>query len=152
MFLFGHSAVGLLAASWTGNPALAFASGFVSHYFADAVPHGDEDLGVWTKQGNEVFRLALLMFLDLAVLSLVFAVLWRSTGWHWSHVAAVAGACLPDFMWGAELALRRKLFGPFGDFHKRNHNRWKVRVPAWYGVPLQLAFSLALWWLIVSRF
>ncbi len=149
MFLTGHSAIGLIAASWTANPALAFLIGFLSHYVADAVPHGDEDLGVWTERGNAIHRLAFLMFLDLAVLTLSFSLLFNRYGWQWNQVLCIVGACLPDFMWGFEKAVGHRLFGPFGDWHRRNHNRWRVRIPSVVGVPVQLALTVGLWWLLV---
>jgi hypothetical protein len=93
-----------------------------------------------------------LTLLDLSVLALAFAFLWREVGWQWWQVAAIAGACAPDFMWGAEKVLGRKIFGPLGAFHKCNHNRWKVSVPAGWGVPAQIALTGALWWFIVFRF
>jgi hypothetical protein len=149
MFLTGHAAVGLVATVWTNNPTIGFFVGWLSHYAADAVPHGDEDLGEWAKGPHELRRLALAMALDLSVLALAYWLLTDRFGWRLDHALVIFGACLPDFMWGFERLVGRRLFGPLQVWHHRNHNRWQVRIPAWLGVPLQLAATAGLWWLVL---
>lgn len=150
MFLIGHAAVGLVAASWTDNPLLAFVIGFATHFVADAVPHGDEPVGPWAKSepGHRLRRLVVLMLIDLALILGAWLWLVSHTGFRWSPVFAIAGACLPDFMWGFELLLHRRLFGPFTKWHESNHNFLHIHLPLWLGLSLQAVVTVALWrWL-----
>jgi hypothetical protein len=149
MFLIGHSAVALAVTAWTDNPALAMAIGFASHFAVDAVPHGDEDFGRFAKRsGHEVRWFALAMVADLVLIAGAYAWLLSRIGFSWEPLFAIAGACAPDFMWGFERLLGRKVFGPVSGWHHTVHNFLKVEMPLWLGLILQAAVSLALWrWL-----
>ena len=152
MFLTAHSAIALAATAWTGNPAAAFAVGWASHYLADAVPHGDEPVGRWAKAAGprEAWHLAVVTFVDLSFLAVAFAWFISARGLHLVHIAAIVGACLPDFMWGLEKVVGRKLFGPLGAFHSRVHNFAKVMLPLAVGLLGQAALAAALWWWVAA--
>lgn len=153
MYLVGHAAIGmtLVAASGVTNPAAAFGVGWASHYFADFLPHGDEQAGNWTKKGNEVRRLMAIVAVDGALLLSAFAAFTWQRGFSPAAAAAAIGACVPDVMWGFEKLCKKKLFGFHGKFHSANHNFFDVRLPLWAGLVLQTAMSAALWWWLTVR-
>lgn len=149
MYLIGHAAVGVLAASITTNPAAAFGIGWLSHYVADFIPHGDEPLGEWAKRGNEVKRIGCIAALDLLILSAALSAYVAARGFTPWVLAAAAGSVVPDALWGLELVCKRKLFGPHHAFHHRNHNFFQVKLPLAVGLALQFAVTSGLWWWII---
>ena len=146
MYIVGHAAVGMTLAAGTTNPAIAFFIGWLSHYLADFFPHGDEPAGEWTKRGNEVKRLLVLLSVDGAVLLGASAWYVAHRGFSWPMAAAAFGSAVPDVLWGLEKLFKRKMFGPHESFHGRNHNYFHVRLPLWAGLALQAAVTAALWW------
>ena len=150
MFLVTHSAVALLATRWTNNPAIAFGVGLLSHFVMDALPHGDEGLvyAIRRDRRREIAWFTLVMIIDLLLLGLGFAWMVTHAGFRLAEAFAIAGACLPDFMWGFEKVIGRRVFGLFSVFHDRCHNVKKIVIPSWYGLPLQLALAAGLWYLL----
>jgi hypothetical protein len=151
MYLIGHAAVGMTLAASMTNPVAAFGVGWLSHYFADFFPHGDEEVGEWTKKGNEVRRLMAIVAVDGAVFLAAFAFMTARNGFSLPLAAAAAGSFVPDVMWGLEKVAKRKLFGPHEKIHYANHNFFEIPLPAWAGVPLQLAVAALLWWQLTAR-
>ena len=151
MFLTGHAAVGVAAATaLTKDPTMAFIIGLVSHYAADLVPHGDEEAGDWTKKGNEVKRLLGITLVDAAIWAAVLAAAFAAAGFSWTFLAAAVGSAVPDVMWGLEKTTGRRLFGPHGRFHTWNHNHFDVRMPLWTGLLLQGTVTAVLWIWVLS--
>lgn len=146
MFLVGHGAVGaLLATHLTKNPVVAFGIGWLSHYIVDFFPHGDESLGAWTKKGNEVLRLLVIVSIDATLLLASLVVVFSTRGFSWVALAGAFGACVPDVMWGLEKLFKRNLFGRFDIFHNRNHNFLHISLPLWFGIFGQILITFALW-------
>jgi hypothetical protein len=145
MFLIGHAAVGIALASVTTNPAAAFGIGWLSHYLADFLPHGDEELGEWTKRGNEVLRLLAFVSVDGAIMLAALAAYFHIHGFSWPVLAAAFGSTTPDVMWGLEKLCKRKLFGFHERFHCRNHNFFQVRMPLAAGIAVQALVTSLLW-------
>ena len=151
MFLIGHAALGaaIVKAAGIENPIAAFAVGWASHYLADFFPHGDEDLGAWTKRGHEVLRLLFVVGIDGALLLAAYAFFLSQRPFSLPMFAAMVGSAVPDVMWGLEKLLHRKLFGLHEEFHGRNHNFFRLRVPYQLALIAQLIATLVLWrWLI----
>lgn len=150
MYLTVHAAVAAtIAGAVTSDPATALGIGILSHYAVDAIPHGDERVGEWTRQGNEVKRLMLVSGIDgLMLLVMVFA-FWFGNGMAWIFVAAVVGGILPDVLWGLEKAAGRKLFGPVGVFHTNVHNFSGIRLPTWTGFLFQGIVAAVLWGVVL---
>jgi hypothetical protein len=148
MYLVGHAAIGMTLAASTGNPALAFGIGWISHYLADFFPHGDESAGEWAKRGNEVKRLFLLLVIDGSLFLVAFGWFTLHKGFQPAAAAAALGSFMPDILWGLEKVLKKRLFGPLEKFHGMNHNFFHVRLPFWLGLVLQAALAAGLWsWL-----
>lgn len=162
MQLIGHAAVGITLARAVGatHPVAAFGVGWASHYLADFFPHGDEGVGAWAKQGNEVARFAGIFLIDGLVVLATFAVYGVSRGatwqdWHsWTPLlpAALAtlGSFVPDLLWGFEKLIKRSLFPRLEKLHAANHNHLKIDLPFRYGMPLQLAVAALLWWWLIA--
>ncbi len=147
MYLTGHAALGaVLATAVTGNPVAAFGVGWASHYLADFFPHGDEDLGEWTKKGNEIKRLFTIVAIDGAVLLALYAALVWQTGFSWAVGFAMAGSVTPDVMWGLEKVTKRKLFWKHDIFHTANHNFLKIHLSIVGGIVAQGIVAGLLWW------
>lgn len=150
MYLVGHAAVGMTLAAGIANPAAAFGVGWLSHYLADFFPHGDEEMGEWTRKGNEVRRLMTLVAVDGVLFLAAFAFMTARNGFSLPLAAAALGSFVPDVMWGLEKVAKRKLFGPHEKLHYANHNFFEIPLPARAGVPLQLAVAAFLWWQLTA--
>jgi len=149
MFLTVHSAIGLTAVTALGihNPAAAFAVGLVLHYLGDAVPHGDEPIGEWVKNGRSpVLRAAPVFAGDFLLMSAMFALVSATGGLQWHLVVAIAGSILPDVLFGIETIFKRRLFGFLSDLHDRAHAAIGIRLPLHYGLPFQAVLAFMLWY------
>ena len=147
MFLVGHAAVGaiLASASGTDNAAIAFGIGWLSHYLADFVPHGDEEVGEWTKKGNEVKRLIAIVSIDGAILLACSAAYIASHGFSWTIASAIVGSAVPDVIWGLEKVRRKQLVPVLEKFHHLNHNYMHFRMPVAAGLFVQAVVTTAMW-------
>lgn len=154
MFLAVHASVGALAGNAVNSPVAAFAIGFISHFFADMVPHGDEHMYEGYKNGakNKVLRAFLYVGLDaLATIVLIAVFFLRQDFFSPLNVAmGIVGGLLPDLLVGLfEIVkpkrrtwLNRKLSW-FHGFHMANHHfvikhaRNEKDIPFRYGLLMQ---------------
>lgn len=151
MFLTPHAAVGAaIATSLTGNPIISFGIGWLSHYLADSVPHGDERLGVWASKGDEVKRLLGITAIDAVIWIAVLSYVFLSAGFSSVILAAAVGSAVPDVMWGLEKVMKRELFGPLRRFHGWNHNFFRVNLPLWTGFIGQGIVTAVMWVAILT--
>lgn len=152
MFLAVHAAIGAVTGNAVQHPTAAFALGFVSHFFTDMVPHGDEHMYEGYKSGNKVTRALLYVGADaLATIVLIALCFIKQDFFHPVSVAlGIAGSLLPDLMVGlAEImpSRRRNWFNraimKFHGFHMQNHHflikhvRKEKDIPFRYGLMLQ---------------
>lgn len=151
MFLTPHAAVGAaIATSLTGNPFVAFGVGWLSHYLADSLPHGDERLGIWASKGDEVRRLLGITIIDSVIWIVILVFVFLSVGFSWVILAAALGSSVPDVLWGTEKVVKKELFGPLQKFHGWNHNFFKVNMPLWTGLVGQGIVTAAMWVAILT--
>ena len=112
MFLTVHAPAGALLGVLFGNPFFAFIFGVLSHFFLDAIPHGDREVREWLekKQYKKYFAVVVT---DFFLLGLELAVLY----WWFNHekitspfpllekervvLVGIIGAILPDFTFPA---------------------------------------------------
>lgn len=148
MFLVGHTIVAatIVQAAGINNPVAAFGIGWLSHYLVDFFPHGDEPVGLWAKQGNELKRIAVIFGIDAAILLGLFIAYIVLDGFSLSLFLAGLGAVVPDVMWGLEMLFKKKLFGPHDKIHSRNHNFLHIHLPYHLALVGQLVVSAVLWW------
>jgi hypothetical protein len=158
MFLAVHAALGALAGNAVGSPVAAFSLGFISHFFADMVPHGDEHMYEGYKNGNKKMRALLYVGADAVATVILIAVFFVSDSYFSPMAAAmgILGGLLPDLMVGVVEILKpkkrtwlsRKLAW-FHGFHMANHHfiikhvRKERDIPFRYGLMLQgVVFSV----------
>jgi hypothetical protein len=154
MFLTVHSAVGVaLSRGLSLNPFASFVVGLAAHYAADAVPHGDDALGAEADKLNHrqmVLRYFIAAAIDGAVLLAFLTYVWIRRGITWPEIAAVAGSCLPDVLYGLHKAFGWRLLKPHADFHHRVHNYFKIKLPTWFGFVGQGAAAVLIWVFVVA--
>jgi hypothetical protein len=152
MFLAVHASIGALAGNAVASPTAAFALGFISHFFTDMVPHGDEHMYEGYKSGNKVGRALLYVGLDaLATVVLIALFFLKQDFFQPLNVAmGILGGLLPDLLVGLcevlkpkqRTWLNRKLSW-FHGFHMWNHHilikhvRKEKDIPFRYGLAMQ---------------
>lgn len=140
MFLTVHAVAGEVAAqSLSVSPVWAFIIGFISHFFIDALPHGDEDLGA-PHQHNLVRFLVLLTLLDLSIMALVQAFLWKAgLITNPAVLLAAFGAMLPDGLQVPDIIFPKgpAIFGWYRKAHERFHNIFGIRLGIKKGLVFQ---------------
>lgn len=152
MFLAVHAAVGAIAGNAVQSPTAAFALGFVSHFFVDMIPHGDENQYNDYKSGKNVKNALLYVGADaLATAAIIVMFFVRRDFFSPLAVSmGIIGSLLPDFLVGLVEALKpkkrtwfaRKLSW-FHGFHMANHHfvikhaRGGKDIPMRYGLALQ---------------
>jgi len=148
MFVTAHSAIGIAAVTAIGtqNPAAAFAVGWLLHYVADAIPHGDERLGAWCMSGRRpTWRMGGVFTLDLLVFSMVLAVAHLTHGLTWVVVAAAVGSMMPDLLLGFEMVLQRRTLSWLTRIHNAAHKSTGLIFSLKYGLPAQVMLAVLMW-------
>lgn len=152
MFLAVHALIGAVAGNAVQSPIAAFSLGFISHFFTDMIPHGDEHMYEGYKNGNKVTRALLYVGMDaLMTVVLLLVVFLKQDFFSPLNVAmGVIGGLLPDLMVGLFEMLkpkRRTWFARklswFHGFHMKNHHflikhvRKERDIPLRYGLAMQ---------------
>ncbi len=153
MFITTHAAIGALVGVAVPNRYLAFALGFLSHFLADRIPHGDEHMLDGYKSGEKTRRAVayvtidsvIAMYVTLMILSNAPADLHGPMKW------GLIGSVLPDLLVGVyELTKVQPFFRRFTAFHHQNHHLWigKYRkgkdIPFKWGVAYQMVAAVIL--------
>ena len=152
MFIAVHAAVGAVLGSVVDKPLPAFTLGFVSHFFVDMIPHGDENVYHAYKSGKKVnqayWYLAFDVMLTVFLTSLFF--LKVNFGAPITVLWGVIGSVLPDVIVGlAELIAQRRrnwftrVLAKFHGYHWKNHHRLIRRIRKFErDIPLRYGFML----------
>jgi len=166
MFLTGHVIVGMTIGHVTGDPITAFFTGWLSHYFFDILPHGDEKKfkGITI---NEMGQLALIDHAVAGVLAAVF-LLTTPMDLTWAVLLGIIGAVLPDWLMAVYKLMEgiwapywvnsgvkhisyyiHRAIRPLQDFHNWTHyNVIRGEVPFWFGTGYQVVIVAGIWlWL-----
>jgi hypothetical protein len=152
MFLAVHALVGAIAGNAVESPTVAFSLGFISHFFTDMIPHGDEHMYEGFKSGKKVSRALLYVGLDAVgtVILLILMFLKQDFFSPLNVAMGVLGGLLPDLLVGLFEVLKpkkrtwfaRKLSW-FHGFHMKNHHflikhvRKEKDIPFRYGLAMQ---------------
>ena len=149
MFLTVHATIGAVIGQHLPQPWIAFVLGFLSHFFVDLIPHGDQGLASGKTHEERVRKLLIAVAIDGAVLACVGATvaLHIPLDYPSSAIAGAFGAMLPDGLQGIAILSREKFLRRFRYFHERfhlvAHERWShIVVPFSIGLPLQIATLL----------
>lgn len=149
MFLTVHAVAGEVLAQSTTSPLVAFVIGFISHFFVDALPHGDETIGERTRE--QTIRLLIVVALtDLAFVFATQALLWKSgiLVFSFSVFCAAFGAMFPD-----ALQLPYYLFKnppPIVLWYKQAHVRFHNFLGIRLGIKWGLAFQSLTFLLLIN--
>ena len=109
MFLTIHSIVALTSIKYIQNPLLLFVINFILHYILDIIPHGEgRDVKGLKNENIELFILASLDFMFVILISSIF---YKTFNYNiYLIFAALAGAILPDILWGMYALTKFKIF------------------------------------------
>lgn len=146
MFLAVHASVGALTGKVAPDPVSAFVLGFISHFFVDMIPHGDEHMYEGYVNGAKKKRAVLYVTADALATTALIAVLFLredfvSTA---SVFLGIMGSILPDMLVGLYELLKPKRLTRFHRFHMKNHHflikrlrKFERDIPFKYGLLLQ---------------
>ncbi len=138
MFLTVHAVAGEVLTQSTTSPLVAFLIGFVSHFFVDALPHGDENIAEPTHE-KYIHLLVGMTLVDLCLMLTVQGVL------IWEGVvpltlvpfAAAFGAMLPDGLQAPFYILKKP--PALLRWYKKNHDHFHNSL----GIHLGIKWGLA---------
>jgi len=154
MFLTVHSTAGIFIGLNVTNPGGAFLTGWLSHYFLDIIPHGDENFKDTTIKG-----MATKALFDHALVLINLFIIWRFFAINLLAppiIAGLIGSVLPDYLMGIHkltankklnlLKIIHKILDYFEDFHSYCHfNIIKYECSIQNGMITQATFLLLLW-------
>jgi len=147
MFLTVHAAAGALIGEHINNSFLAFLVGFVSHFFLDIIPHGDQGLLEKVKRGSKIRKVLALTTIDNTILIIFISLLYNNEIfiYHRSVSFAIIGSILPDLIIGLNVISKNKVVQFFYNFHKSLHYFLGVEINLISGIIIQiLTFLLIL--------
>ena len=148
MFLTTHTSIALLISTKIMSPFLGFILGFISHFLADIIPHGDESIGIKSRklEKKEKFLfLGSIGILDLLLaLFLIYFFLKSFSIDNIIVFATVIGSWLPDLLWMSIDFFNLKFLNFFLKFHKYMHTLIDYRYPLIYGLFFQISFIIFL--------
>ena len=143
MTLSAHIVVGSAVGLATGNPALGFFAGFLSHHIIDAIPHSDA--GSLGADINNIFkntRGLVWVAADIFLAFLIFCFILFKTDFSSAVFWGAVGGAAPDIIdnspfWSPTL---RKVFPTnyYHKFHDTLHWTIKDKKILWVGVTTQV--------------
>jgi len=152
MYLTVHAAAGLWLATYTANPIVAFFLGLISHFILDAIPHGDEHVGHGLlTRWHAIKRLVGATTID-GIILVFFTLIYIATTPAANTtivLASLAGAILPDLLWGIYLLIPFRALRWYYNFHSSIHNPARHKMHWQYGIFIQVLIFTALWLMLV---
>jgi hypothetical protein len=144
MTLTTHATLGAVIGHATGNPALAFIFGFVSHFLIDMIPHGDTGLADNFRVHKRRRRQAVAYVMVDAIFALLFVLVLANTRdiismrtFSWG----IVGGVLPDLLVGLYDLTKSPLLRWFNRMHFYFHDFFVKRkgdVPLYYALLAQI--------------
>ncbi len=136
------------------HPLLGFVVAFASHYFADAIPHGDYNLRSlkddepaekrkFSSRSDflyDLWRIAFDGILGAAIVLAIFRPASLEELLTWFSV--ILGGMLPDLLQGIYYTRRAEFLRPVQVFHDYMHTKIKLGPYPLVGVPMQAAIFL----------
>ncbi|MBI4437919.1 hypothetical protein HY631_03115 [Candidatus Uhrbacteria bacterium] len=144
MTLTTHATLGAVIGHATGNPALAFVFGFLSHFLIDMVPHGDTGLADNFRIHKRRRRQAVAYVMVDAVFALFFVLLIANTRDIYSLRTfswGIVGGVLPDLLVGLYDLTKSPMLRGFNRMHFYFHDFFVKRkgdVPLYYALLAQI--------------
>lgn len=152
MYLTVHAAAGAAIGQFIANPWLAFVLGFFSHFILDIIPHGDEGIKHWKLFKTNLQRIAAATIIDFLILS-AMACYWlinSSIAEFPGMLYGMAGAVLPDTLWGFHEITGTPLLNWYSKLHSNLHHIFKKPLALRHGFLIQIPLLALLTWLIIK--
>lgn len=153
MYLTIHAAIGGAIGQFIGQPALAFAIGFISHLISDGIPHGDEDIIKWKLFKSNLAKMAAAAGIDFICLT-AMAVYWLSVtplSQMTGLLYGMAGAIAPDALWGLHELTKTPLLNWYRDLHTKGHYLFTHKhLTILQGFAVQIPLLMIMTWVIVK--
>jgi len=101
MYATTHVLASIVISQHTPNAWWAFFISLLFHYILDFIPHGDRPIERWIKRGPYLARSITVMLVDITLLMIIIATLYRQTSLPAPAIviAAIIGGLLPDILW-----------------------------------------------------
>lgn len=117
MFVSTHVLAGIVISQYVPNPFWAFLVSLISHYVLDIIPHGDENLTKWIREGPTKTRIFLFFVIDLSLLFIFIITVYLRAKLPEPKIMlwAVIGATLPDTLYYGHKYFYKKYL-----YHKKN--------------------------------
>ena len=126
MYLSVHAPMGVLLAQNTESAPLAFLMGVFSHFLLDIIPHGDTHLDEWSNQKYPQ-RLLMMAAIDFVLMIVILYFMLDNISFNPSvTAAAIAGATLPDFIWGLKIFIKKNTLL---EAYVQSHKNWHKILP-----------------------
>ena len=143
MLLTVHASLAVLIGQHVKSSWLAFILGIISHFFLDAIPHGDKNI----EKNGHIRKLIALAILDTISLGTFLAILFTHV--HFAHPKIIAwaiiGSIIPDISWGLKYLTKTKIFWPFPELNYWAHHIIKFDFTLPQGLIIQtITFVLCL--------
>ncbi len=154
MYITVHAAAGAAIGTFTANPLLAFAGGFISHLILDMIPHGDERIKKWKLFRTVTMRITAAAALDFAgvIAVLLFLVNNADVALMPGILAGMAGGVAPDALWGFHELTGTPLLNWYRAWHSKGHDViTKKKITMMQGFMVQIPLLILLLWFAVSR-
>jgi hypothetical protein len=153
MILLTHAVTGAAVGQLSGNPALGFITGFISHFLLDALPHWDYPFSEAVRDGQLPRRDLLKIAADgvLGLLGVVTAQFFFPGLLFWPMLAGAIGAMVPDALQFAYFKTRWRWFGYLQGFHEWIHTSVRLvgeKKLVIIGVVSQLILVAVSYWFI----
>lgn len=122
--MLNHAAIGAVIGSLVPNPVVAFAMGFVSHFVADIIPHGDSHhYPDFLKRRHVAWPVGIVIFDVVGTIALVVILfLKRSMISPFSVALGITGSLLPDVLVAVHEGLPSIITKHLSKFHFWNHD------------------------------
>lgn len=154
MILLTHAVTGAAVGQLTGNPILAFVTGFVSHFLLDAIPHWDYPFSEEAVRSGRLPRQDLVKIAidgTVGMLGVIVVQFFFPSLLFWPMLAGAIGAMLPDALQFAYFKTKWRWLAALQAFHEWIHTSVKlVGEPKLIiiGVVSQFFIVMASYWFI----
>lgn len=156
MFLTAHTSIGLLISTKVVNPFIGFILGFISHFIADMIPHGDEAIGIrgrnLTKKQQKIFFMFIGFFDGLGTVTLTYFFINHSDINNIIILSTLLGAWMPDFLWISIEFFDIKFLKWFHKLHQYLHDYIGYRYSVVYGLLFQISLVVLLTYFTLFSF
>jgi hypothetical protein len=146
MLIAAHTAAGVIIATQTTTPLLAFIVGVVFHFVLDFIPHGDNKIIELFNKRIHRDRILSMNILDTFIT--IFYLMYIYTYTTIPHTTflfwAIFGSILPDFLNIFGKVFMVRFLDPYVRFHSYIHDYIPSRMTIKQGLVFQVVFIVFL--------